>query len=154
MLELVKPSLEELSFRRKLLADEPTMTYNQKWGGVIDFSRDRWEGWYGKWVEGAKDHLYRYLFSPEENAFVGEVAYHYDEEYKGYICDVIIKYCFRGRGYGKQALALLLGEAKKNGIDVVYDNIARDNPAIKLFTNAGFVEVWRNEDFIMLEKHL
>ncbi len=49
---------------------------------------------------------------------------------------------------------LLLDEARRQGISVIYDNIAPDNPAIKLFRRCGFVETWRNDDFIMLEKRL
>ena len=71
-----------------------------------------------------------------------------------YICDVIIKAVFRGKGYGKNALSLLLKEAAKNGITEIYDNIAADNTSIVLFQKAGFTEEWHNDDFIMLRKDL
>ena len=38
-----KPQVEDLWFRQALLADPATMSYNDAWGGTIDFSRDRWE---------------------------------------------------------------------------------------------------------------
>ena len=43
MLKLVKPTYKELSFRKELLADAATMSYNAKWGSVIDFSEEKRE---------------------------------------------------------------------------------------------------------------
>lgn len=154
MLELVKPSYEQLAFRQALLADEKTMSYNAKWGGTIDFTPDRWESWYRDWISCAEGRFYRYLYSPRDNAFVGEIAYHFDEEYRCYICNVIVHSHYRGNGFGKIGLLLLLEEAKKAGISVVYDNIAADNTAIRLFKQCGFTEKWRNKDIIMLERIL
>ena len=154
MLKLVKPKFKELDFRQKLLADEETMSYNAKWGGTINFSTDRWYRWYDDWIKHPNGCFYRYLYSEKLNAFVGETAFHFDNEFKCYICDIIIKHCYRGQGFGKTGLTLLLDEAKKQGISVIYDNIAADSIAIKLFKQCGFTEKWRNEDFIMLERHL
>jgi RimJ/RimL family protein N-acetyltransferase len=152
---LVTPTLEEMIFRKELLADPTTMSYNAKWGGAIDFSEDRWERWYNEWCrENINNRFYRFVYSENEQQYVGEVAYHYDDEYMCYICDVIIKAVFRGRGYGKNALSLLLKEAAKNGITEIYDNIAADNSSIVLFQKAGFTEEWHNDDFIMLRKDL
>lgn len=49
-LKLYKPSYEDLWFRKQFLADEETMSYNHAWGGIIDFSEEKWSGWYEKWV--------------------------------------------------------------------------------------------------------
>lgn len=46
MIQLYRPALQELSFRKTLLADPATMAYNAAWGGTIDFPEDRWETWY------------------------------------------------------------------------------------------------------------
>jgi ribosomal protein S18 acetylase RimI-like enzyme len=154
MIELVKPKYEELSFRQELLADQETMSYNLKWGGIIDFPSTRWEQWYQKWVVYPNECFYRYLYSTDINAFVGECAYHFDDEHQCYICDVIVKKSFRGHGFGKAGLLLLLDEAKKAGISKMFDNIAVDNSAIHLFKQCGFKELWRNNETIMLEKHL
>ena len=154
MVKLVKPKREELTFRQELLADEKTMSYNAKWGGTIDFLPERWGHWYEYWVEHPDRRFYRYLYSMEDNAAVGEIAFHFDEEFQCYICNIIIRHCYRGRGFGRSGLLLLLDEAKRQGISAVCDNIARDNPAIRLFKQLGFIEKWRNEDFIMLEKTL
>lgn len=38
--------------------------------------------------------------------------------------------------------------------ECLYDDIAIDNPAISLFLNSGFVEVYRTREYIMLKKDL
>ncbi len=152
-LESVVPALEDLWFRESLLADEETMSYNHAWGGTIPFPQDRWRDWYDHWIvhhEGRR--FYRYL--KDENGFVGEMAYHYDPEYDGYVADVIIFSAFRGRGYGSRGLELLCAAAKENGISTLYDDIAVDNPAVGMFLKHGFYEEYRTEDKIILRKDL
>ena len=153
MIELVIPTLEDLWFRKKLLADEETMSYNHAWGGTISFSEEKWQNWYDRWVKNHENKRY-YRYLKDENGFVGEIAYHYDPEYDGYVADVIIFSQYRGRGYGAQGLELLCNAAKENGIRVLYDDIAIDNTAINLFKKQGFYEVCRTEEKIILKKDL
>ena len=61
---------------------------------------------------------------------------------------------FRGKGYGAQGLELLCAAAKENGITVLYDDIAVDNPAVRLFLAHGFYEDHRTEEKIVLKKDL
>lgn len=86
--------------------------------------------------------------------FIGEIAYHHDETEDMWLADVIIVASYRGHGYGSEALRLLCEAAKKNGILILRDNIAIDNPAIRLFLRAGFEEEYRTEEIIMLKKVL
>ena len=153
MLELVIPTLEDMWFREKLLADEETMSYNHAWGGTISFPEEKWQNWYDRWVKNHENKRY-YRYLKDENGFVGEIAYHYDPEYDGYVADIIIFFQFRGRGYGAQGLELLCNAAKENGIRVLYDDIAIDNTAINLFKKQGFYEVCRTEEKIILKKDL
>lgn len=153
MIELVIPKLEDLWFREKLLADEETMSYNHAWGGTISFSEEKWQNWYDLWVINRENKRY-YRYLKDEKGFVGEIAYHYDPEYDGYVADVIIFSQFRGRGYGSQGLKLLCEAAKENGIKVLYDDIAIDNTAISLFKKQGFFEVNRTDEKIILKKDL
>lgn len=44
--------------------------------------------------------------------------------------------------------------AKANGVEILYDDIAIDNPAIKLFFKVGFFEEYRTDEIIMLKKEL
>lgn len=150
-----RPSLEELSFRQYLLSDPDTMAYNRAWGGTIDFPRERWEDWYRRWLEDSSGvRFYRYLYAPQLNAYVGETAYHLDEELGGYICDVIVSAQYRGRGYGTYGLSLLCQAAKANGVPRLLDNIAVNNPSVSLFLKAGFREIDRNETYILVAKDL
>ncbi len=60
----------------------------------------------------------------------------------------------RGKGFGKAALELLCREARKQGITELYDDIALDNPGVKLFLNCGFMEEYRTDQIIMVKKTL
>ena len=155
LLSLYKPELEELRFRQKLLADPDTMSYNRKWGGTIDFPREKWKDWYQRWV-GAdeKKRFYRYLVNTSEKMFVGEAAYHYDESRDIFLCDIIVYAGYRGNGYGTEGLRLLCEAAKGNGVAVLYDDIAADNPAVKLFLDNGFTVEQRTEDIVTVKKIL
>ena len=95
-------------------------------------------------------HFYRYLKAKKR--FVGEVAYHFNDD--KCMLDIIIHHKYRKKGYGTQGLSLLLDEAKSNKIEEVYDDIAIDNNGIKLFLNFGFEELYRTKDIIMLKKDL
>ena len=45
---------------------------------------------------------------------------------------------YRGRGFGKNGLDLLCDSAKKNGVNVLYDDILSNNPSVNLFLKNGF----------------
>ena len=94
------------------------------------------------------------MYSEDEGEYIGNIALSFDDKYQAYMCEVLVKAQFRGKGYGKEGLLILCEEATKRGISKICDNIAVDNPATKLFLENGFVEMWRNDDFIMLEKEL
>lgn len=149
-----RPQLEDLWFRESLMADPETMSYNNAWGGTIPFPRDKWEGWFEFWVKNPNQRFYRYITSGKSRSFVGEAAYHYDEELQIYLADVIIDARCRRKGYGKAGLELLCDAARKAKIPELYDNIAIDNPGIHLFLQCGFHEEYRTEEFIMLKKNL
>ena len=153
MLTLYEPKLEELWFRQQMLADEETMAYNHDWGGTIAFPKEAWKAWYEHWIA---DHggrrWYRYL--KDGGQFIGEVAWHYDEELRHYTADLLVDAGFRRRGYGGAALEMLCAAAKESGIAVLYDDIAVDNPAIPLFLRHGFTEEGRTERQIFLRREL
>lgn len=153
MVELYKPKVEDLWFREKLLGDEDTMSYNRAWGGTIPFPEERRKSWYDKWVLNCGDkRFYRYV--KENDVFLGEAAYHFDDERQIYVADVIIYAPYRGRGYGKQALTLLCKNAACNGVRTLFDDIAIDNPSIELFIECGFSEELRTNEYILVKKDL
>ena len=152
---LVPPAPAEMAFRQSLLADEATMAYNCAYGGTIDFSKDRWEKWYHKWI-GAKDphYFYRYLYSRVLDAYAGEAAYHYETETGRYLCDVIVHANYRSQGFGTLGLNLLCNAAKANGIDELYDEILLDNPSVHLFLKNGFEKAGRTDEAYIVRKKL
>ena len=153
MVELYKPRIEDLWFREKMLSDEQTMSYNHAYGGTISFPKEKWERWYNRWIlEPENKQFYRYI--KENDDFLGEVAYHYDEERRIYIADVIIYAPYRRKGYGRQALLLLCETARSNGVSVLFDDIAIDNSSITLFLKCGFVEVVRTNEYVLVRKEL
>lgn len=155
MITLYIPTLKDLWFHRQFLSDSETMSYNHAWGGTIDFPEDKWENWYDFWIKNPENkRFYRYLMETDSNLFVGEAAYHYDEKRDIFIADIIVPAQYRGQGYGRAGLNLLCDTAKNNGIEILYDDIAIDNPAIDLFMKNGFREEYRTDEIIMLKKEL
>lgn len=130
------------------------MSYNDAWGGTIPFPREKWANWYESWVKNPRNCIYRYITSGKSRSFVGEAAYHYDDDLQLYLADVIISARCRRQGYGKAGLELLCDAARNAGITELYDNIAIDNPGITLFLQCGFHEEYRTEEIIMLQKRL
>lgn len=154
-LVLYRPRLEELDFRRALLADPDTMAYNHAYGGTVAFPRERWGGWYARWLEDETGgRFYRYLRLEGTGEPVGEAAYHYDGGFGGYVCDVLVSARHRGRGFDRQGLELLCAAARGNGVTRLVDNIAIDNPSVELFRKCGFRERLRTEEYILMERDL
>ena len=152
MLKVVKPELEDLWFRESMMADIETMSYNDAWGGTIHFPKEDWEEWYTLWVRNSgQERYYRYLKDDANKVFVGEISYHFDKLRNIYICDVIIKAEFRKQGFGTQGIQLLCEAAKANGVKVLYDDIAADNPSTHLFLKNGFSIEFQNDEILMVK---
>lgn len=137
-----------------MLSDPETMAYNRAWGGTIPFPEERWRQWYDRWVVNTQGERYYRYVKNEAGDFVGEIACHYDPEIGGHIASVIVYAKHRGRGFGAQALELLCAAARENGVCVLYDDIAADNPAVRLFLKHGFSEESRTEESILLKRKL
>lgn len=117
MVSLYEPEKKDLWFRKQLMSDEETMSYNHAWGGTIPFPEEEWDNWFEYWIDKKESkRFYRYIFHEETKTFVGEAAYHYDADAQVYIADVIVYAKNRGKGYGRQGLLLLCECAKRNGI--------------------------------------
>ena len=148
------PSLEEMSFRQELLADEETMAYNAKWGGTIEFPKEEWEITYKRLIYENDKDFYAYLYSNELKCFIGEVGYRYDDGLKEFISNILIHAKYRNKGYGTLALTMLCNLAKQKGIKVLADTIAIDNPSINIFFKQNFKEIYRTNDYILVRKEL
>lgn len=70
MIKIYIPKYKDLWFREMLLSDSDTMSYNNAWGGTIDFSESKWQRWYNCWIENPDGkRFYRYLVN-ENNEFI------------------------------------------------------------------------------------
>ena len=147
---LYKPEKEELWFREAMLADPETMSYNDRWGGVIAFPKERWDSWAKRWLDDERTHVYRYIREETGGCFAGEAAFHFDPARQIWLTDVVVHAPFRRQGYGKEALRLLLAEARRRGLEELYDDLVYDNPAIAMFAACGFEEICRNGDIVTL----
>ena len=154
MLSIYKPKEEDLWFRALMLSDSETMSYNHAYGGTIDFKKEYCHDWYEYWVLCSDNKRYYRYLKNEDGDFVGEIAYHLDSEINNYVANVIILARYRGRGYGSFGLDVLCDAAMKNGVTVLYDDIAIDNPAANMFIKHGFIEEYRTKEKIYLKKYL
>ena len=154
MLTIYIPEYNDLSFRQLMLSDEETMSYNKAWGGTIPWPEEKWADWYDWWITNNEGKRYYRLLKDKTGRFVGEIAYHIDADTGHALADVIIYAPFRRKGFGGEALDLLIRAAKENGISVLYDDIAIDNTAKEMFLKHGFIEEYSTEDKIFLKKEL
>ena len=154
-LTLHEPTLEELWFRQQMLSDPETMSYNRAWGGTIPWPQEAWRDWYEWWIAQPQGkRFYRYLTDMDTGVFVGEIAYHMNEAQGMWMANVIVYGPYRGQGYGRTGLRLLCEAARESGVDVLYDDMAADNPALDLFLSEGFVQVSEDDSIRMLKKDL
>ena len=140
MLRLVRPEPEDMRFRERMLADPETMAYNHAWGGTIAFPETAWPAWYRQWVEAPEGRFYRLLREDTLDCFVGEVAWHTEDVSGRVLLDVLVYAPYRRRGYGRTGLRLLCEAAVARGIRRIEDDLAVDNPAVRLFQQEGFEE--------------
>lgn len=139
-LTYIIPKKSDLWYRKKLVEDEKTMEFNN---GIVPFPEEKWDNWYSKWIgSNNKDYFYAYLFDEDIESFVGEIAYRKESDLNIATLNIIIEYKYRGKGYGKAGLNLLVKTAFKNGFNEVRDYINKDSiNSHKLFSDFGFKTV-------------
>ena len=156
---LYVPKLEDYFYEAKLQSDPETMSYNAGYDvsyygyhydiGCIDFPKEKWEETYNKRIEENK--YFAYIKDNDINEYVGYVNYHYNKNEDRYYCGILVEYKYRGKGYSKEGLRLLIEEARKNNIKELYDNFEYDrHNALKIFESVGFkveeYQTWKKFD--------
>lgn len=148
---LVIPKLEEYSYEEKLEKDPNTMSYNAGYDvtysgyhydtGCINFNKEKWKDVYNKRIK--ENRYFAYIKDLDINEYVGYVNYQYNKLDNIYDCGILIEYKYRGKGYAKDALRLLIKEANNSGIEYLYDSFEKDRKnTLKTFLDVGF-EVYR-----------
>ncbi len=115
------PTVDEMWFRQVMEADPVTMAYNAGWDvsyfgyhpdtGCIDFPENQWAEEQARLVGHEPERFYAYVREKGAGAFVGEVNFHRIQGHGWYDMGVLLYAPFRGRGYGRAALELLLERA-------------------------------------------
>lgn len=109
--------------------------------GCIDFPKEKWRDTYNKRIN--ENRYFAYIKDCTINRYVGYVNYQYNKNDNIYECGVLIESKYRGKGYSKDALRLLVKEANKNGVDYLYDTFEKDREnTLKIFLDVGF-EVYK-----------
>ena len=137
-IELIKPKLEDYDYYKKLLSDPKTMSYNAGYNvsyngyyyetGCIDFD-------YDKWVNNLSNNYFNYIYDHENKEYIGYVNYNKNNNI--YECGIVIEDKYRGLGYAKDSLKLLVKEAYNNDIEYLYDSFEK-NRNLNLFLDLGF----------------
>jgi RimJ/RimL family protein N-acetyltransferase len=149
------PTINELDYRRKLLSDADTMSYNVGYGvngtGRCPATREQSESWYRNWFS-APDRYYAYIIRSDDNQPVGDVDIHYDRKYDTYLIGVVIEAKYRGNGYSEEALRLLADKAfYELRLEEIADAFPADRVAAeRAFQKVGFVRT--SGDFVVLTK--
>ena len=147
-LKLYIPKIDEYSYEEKIESDPLTMNYNAGYNvsyygyhydtGCIDFPKEKWKESYDKRIKEKK--FFAYIKDIDLNEFIGYVNYQYNKLDDRFYCGILIENKYRGKGFSKVALKLLMKSAKSNGIKELYDNFETDRKyPLKLFESVGFV---------------
>jgi RimJ/RimL family protein N-acetyltransferase len=161
-LTLHVPSIREMEYRQKLLADPDTMSYNAGYDlgfpgyhndtGCIDFPQEKWAGWYERFIGREPEKFYAYVERESDGAFIGEVVLRQEGAPGRDEMGVVIEACHRGKGYSAEAMHLLMDTAfNRLGAEVVCNDFERSRAAaLRLHLNVGF-EIVREDDCVHLE---
>ena len=120
--------------------------------GCVDFPEQQWQGWHSHWAGREPERFYAYL-KQSDGSFVGEVNFHRAED----ACSIgiVIDTRYRGKGYCKQGLELLIDRARRAGVkrlrnEFEYSRIA----AMKGHLAAGFLPAGAHDGCCVLELQL
>ncbi len=144
---LKEPNLDEYWYEQKVLSDPLAMEYNAGWDvsydgyhydtGCIDFPQEKWIIDFEKRKKA--NRYFAYVVRKEDDKFIGYVNFHFNENDSRFECGILIEPCYRGKGYGKEALKQLCAIAfNAYNVDSLYDNFEEERNSSKVFFDLGF----------------
>ncbi|MBO4913827.1 MAG: GNAT family N-acetyltransferase [Oscillospiraceae bacterium] len=157
------PTLSEMSYRQKIQSDPATMSYNagydlnfvgyHKDTGCIDFPESEWANDFTRLVGNEPEWFYAYVVRDADGEFIGEVSVHRSRDGDWYDMGVLIEAKYRGMGFGKEALRLLLDYAfTKLGVREIHNDFEETRgAAFKIHLACGFQEYERENGLIKLK---
>lgn len=150
--ELYIPKLEDLWFYRKMMSDPETMSYNDPWGGCIDYPDEVLPDWYANWVGQEPDRFYAYIKRSSDGTWIGDLNFHYTPEKDWWDMGIVIYAPFRGKGYAVPALRLLLNQAfRVCGISRLHNDFETTRDAAwAIHRKVGFKEMGVEDGLLQL----
>ena len=150
--ELYIPKLEDLWFYQKMMSDPETMSYNDPWGGCIDYPDEVLPDWYARWVGQEPKRFYAYIKRSSDGAWIGDVNFHYTPERDWWDMGIVIYAPFRGKGYAVPALKLLLDHAfRVCGISRLHNDFETTRDAAwAIHRKVGFKEMGLEDGILQL----
>lgn len=143
MPELIKPEMDELSFRKRMLENLHTMNWL---GETIPFPKEEWKDFYDSYVlADPSEKYYRLIYCPGCNDFVGAVSYALNSETNRYEMELLIEANRRLCGYGRWALGAIKSIAAKHGLPALWVRISKSNTAFDFLERYGFERVQEDE---------
>ena len=153
------PEFNELWYRKKLMEDAHTMSYNKGYPafegynsetGCIAFPESEWEEWYQYFVGREPKRFYAYIVRKTDNVFIGEVNLHESSENAWHEMGIVIEAKYRGKGYAADALKQLIDygmeQMKVKAIHNVFEE--EREAAIRTHLAAGFLEYARQDGMV------
>ena len=152
LVELYVPKLEDLWFYQKMMSDPETMSYNDPWGGCIDYPDEVLPGWYAKWVGKEPERFYAYIKRSSDGVWIGDVNFHYTPEKDWWDMGIVIYAPYRGKGYAVPALKLLLDHAFRDcGISRLHNDFETTRDAAwSIHRKVGFKEMGVEDGILQL----
>jgi len=162
MIDLYIPKREDLWFYQKMMSDPETMSYNAGWDvdfygyhrdtGCIDYPDEVLDDWYQQWVGMEPDRFYAYIRRTTDNAWIGDVNFHYSPEKDWWDMGIVIYAPYRGKGYAVPALKLLLDHAFRGcGIPLLHNDFEISRGAAwAIHRKLGFREVGKEDGLLQL----
>ena len=152
LVELYIPKLEDLWFYQKMMSDPETMSYNDPWGGCIDYPDEVLPDWYANWVGKEPERFYAYIKRSSDGAWIGDVNFHYTPERDWWDMGIVIYAPFRGKGYAVPALKLLLDHAFRDcGISRLHNDFETTRDAAwAIHRKVGFKEMGVEDGILQL----
>ena len=150
--ELYIPKLEDLWFYQKMMSDPETMSYNDPWGGCIDYPDEVLPDWYANWVGQEPDRFYAYIKRSSDGTWIGDLNFHYTPEKDWWDMGIVIYAPFRGKGYAVPALRLLLDQAfRVCGISRLHNDFETTRDAAwAIHRKVGFKEMGVEDGLLQL----
>ena len=161
-IKLYLPKENELDFAKNLLNDPATMAYNKgydvfpgydKETGTINHDDAYWGKWYDLYFANPGKFFYAYIYDQDIKTFVGDVNFHPSRlNPDARDIGIVIKDEYRGQGYGKAGLKLLINKAFSfESIRSLANNFEKDRTfALKIHKDLGFKILYESDGIIYL----